>query len=266
MSLPPPAPGDAVAAIATPALVIDLDALERNIARMAAYAREHGMRLRPHAKTRKCAEIAKRRSPPAPWAMCVQKLSRGAGAGRRRRPTSTSATRSSMPAKLAELAALPARARGSPSRSTRAWASTGLAVAAGMVDVFVEVDVGHGRCGVAPTAPPRWRTRWCRHGLRLPGCRPPRPRQHLRIAGRARARDPPRRESGARAAVKASPRRASPARWSPAPAPAPSCWKASGLYGELQAGSYVFMDRDYVDNHAAPARRAFEHALFVRAR
>ena len=41
----PARPGDGVAAIATPALVIDLDALERNIARMAAFARERGLRL-----------------------------------------------------------------------------------------------------------------------------------------------------------------------------------------------------------------------------
>ena len=40
---------------------------------------------------------------------------------------------------------------------------------------------------------------------------------------------------------------------------------ASGLYGELQAGSYVFMDRDYADNHAAPHAPLFEHALFVKS-
>ena len=37
----------------------------------------------------------------------------------------------------------------------------------------------------------------------------------------------------------------------------------AGLYGELQSGSYVFMDRDYADNHGAPHAPAFEHALFV---
>ena len=38
---------------------------------------------------------------------------------------------------------------------------------------------------------------------------------------------------------------------------------ASGLYGELQAGSFVFMDRDYADNHAA-ARRC-SSTLFVKS-
>jgi D-serine deaminase-like pyridoxal phosphate-dependent protein len=43
----------------TPALVLDLDALNRNIQRMAAAADEFGVKLRPHAKCHKSAEIAK---------------------------------------------------------------------------------------------------------------------------------------------------------------------------------------------------------------
>ena len=39
---------------------------------------------------------------------------------------------------------------------------------------------------------------------------------------------------------------------------------ASGLWGELQTGSYVFMDRDYADNDASPGAARFEHALFVK--
>ena len=41
---------------------------------------------------------------------------------------------------------------------------------------------------------------------------------------------------------------------------------ASGLWGELQAGSYLFMDADYGRNEADPAQPQFEHALFVKAR
>jgi len=43
----------------TPALLVDLDALERNIARMAAFARDKGVALRPHAKTHKSVQIAR---------------------------------------------------------------------------------------------------------------------------------------------------------------------------------------------------------------
>ena len=50
----------AQAAPTTPALVVDLDTLDRNIARMAEAARVGGFALRPHAKTHKCTQIAER--------------------------------------------------------------------------------------------------------------------------------------------------------------------------------------------------------------
>lgn len=46
--------------LVTPALLLDLDLFEANIARLAAHARQTGIRLRPHGKTHKCAEIAQR--------------------------------------------------------------------------------------------------------------------------------------------------------------------------------------------------------------
>src|SRR3569623_2025502 len=44
----------------TPAMIVDLDARDANIAAMAAWAREAGVALRPHAKTHKSAAIGKR--------------------------------------------------------------------------------------------------------------------------------------------------------------------------------------------------------------
>src|SRR3954452_3006683 len=44
----------------TPHLVVDLDVLDRNLDRTAALARAKGLALRPHAKTHKCPEIARR--------------------------------------------------------------------------------------------------------------------------------------------------------------------------------------------------------------
>jgi D-serine deaminase-like pyridoxal phosphate-dependent protein len=49
----------AVADLETPALVVDLDRVERNIARVAGYAREHGLAVVPHAKTHKTEAIAR---------------------------------------------------------------------------------------------------------------------------------------------------------------------------------------------------------------
>src|SRR5499426_1652089 len=46
--------------IPTPALLLDLDRFERNVRRMAAHARASGKNLRPHAKTHRCPEIARR--------------------------------------------------------------------------------------------------------------------------------------------------------------------------------------------------------------
>jgi len=45
--------------VGTPAVLVDLDVLERNVARMANDARRHGVRLRPHAKTHKSLDIGR---------------------------------------------------------------------------------------------------------------------------------------------------------------------------------------------------------------
>jgi D-serine deaminase-like pyridoxal phosphate-dependent protein len=49
-----------VSEIDTPALVVDLDVMERNLCRVASYAKENGLRLRPHTKTHKSPRIGKR--------------------------------------------------------------------------------------------------------------------------------------------------------------------------------------------------------------
>ncbi|MCU0227305.1 MAG: alanine racemase, partial [Bryobacterales bacterium] len=46
--------------IETPAIVVDLDIMERNLQRVADYARSHGLRLRPHTKTHKSPLLGKR--------------------------------------------------------------------------------------------------------------------------------------------------------------------------------------------------------------
>ena len=60
--------------LATPALVVDLDVLERNIAKMAEHARAQRIALRPHAKTHKCAEIARRQIAAGALGICTAKL------------------------------------------------------------------------------------------------------------------------------------------------------------------------------------------------
>ena len=61
-------------ALNTPVLLIDMDALERNIARMAAFAKEHGLALRPHAKTHKSADIAQMQISAGAGGVCCAKI------------------------------------------------------------------------------------------------------------------------------------------------------------------------------------------------
>jgi 3-hydroxy-D-aspartate aldolase len=58
----------------TPSLIVDLDGLEANIARMARLCRESGIALRPHAKTHKSIEIAKRQMAAGAVGICCAKL------------------------------------------------------------------------------------------------------------------------------------------------------------------------------------------------
>ncbi len=65
---------DGAARLQTPALVIDLDKLEANIAAMAEHSRRHEISLRPHAKTHKCVEIARRQIASGALGVCAAKL------------------------------------------------------------------------------------------------------------------------------------------------------------------------------------------------
>ncbi len=60
--------------VSTPALVIDLDALERNIQAMADHCRSSGVSLRPHAKTHKSVEVARRQIAAGAIGQCCAKL------------------------------------------------------------------------------------------------------------------------------------------------------------------------------------------------
>jgi D-serine deaminase-like pyridoxal phosphate-dependent protein len=68
----------------TPAMLVDLDIAESNIASMAAYARRAGLRLRPHAKTHKSLAMARRQLAAGAVGLCVATVSEAevfAGAG-----------------------------------------------------------------------------------------------------------------------------------------------------------------------------------------
>ena len=266
--------GDDVAFIETPALVIDLDAMRRNIERMATFARDHGLALRPHAKTHKSAAIARLQIGAGAVGVCVQKLSEAEALAAAGISDIFISNEVIATAKLARLVALARRITLAVAvdstlgieRLVEAWRAA--ATDGGSVDlgVFVEIDVGQGRCGVAPAAAVGLAHQIVAHGLRFAGLQAYHGKaQHLRGAHE--------REAAARHA--ASCVRAALAGITSAGIGCPLVTgggtgsfgfdAASGVYGELQPGSYVFMDRDYADNETDPRAPNFEPALFVKS-
>lgn len=267
--------GQGVAAIDTPALVVNLDAMERNLQRMADYAKLHGMRLRPHAKMHKSAALALRQMQAGAVGVCVQKTSEAealaaAGVGDIYLSNEIVA-----PSKLQRVAAL-ARAlqlRGGrlaiavDSRAGIEALAQALGPGQNLIDVFIELDVGQKRCGVAePTdVLPLAQAIARQPALRLAGLQAYNGRaQHLRsVAERRAALDEViARVQEARRLVEAA--GLSLPLVTGAGSGTFGLEATSGVFGELQAGSYLFMDADYARNEADPAQPAFEHALFVK--
>src|SRR4029078_5031255 len=74
MQRSPAQPGASVEDIDTPALVVDLDALERNLDLMANAVRSSAVALRPHGKAHKCPAIALEQIQRGAVGICCQKV------------------------------------------------------------------------------------------------------------------------------------------------------------------------------------------------
>ena len=153
MQPPPARPGMAEYEVDTPALLVDLDALEFNLDRMAALLSGTGVRLRAHAKTHKSPVIARWQAARGAIGQCVQKVAEAevmAWGGVANILVSNEVV---VPSKLARLMALHGIAAVAVCADNDAGVDR-IADAAAMAgvrqDVLVEVDTGHGRCGVAP--------------------------------------------------------------------------------------------------------------------
>lgn len=269
MSRTLPRPGEGVDAVDTPALVVDLDAMDRNLQRMAGFAAARGLRLRPHAKMHKCAEIARRQIAAGAVGVCVQKLEEALALAAGGIDDIYISNEIVAPAKLERLAALATRIRiaiavDSPLGIERLAAA--LSAAGSTADVFVEADIGQGRCGVPPSQAGALARQVVAHGLRLGGLQ-------AYHGGVQHLRDAAAREAALRHAIGLA--RAAQASITAAGLDCPLVTgagtgsfvheAASGLYGELQAGSYLFLDRDYADNEPTPQAPVFEPALFIKA-
>jgi len=266
--LAPPAAGQPAATIDTPALVLDLDAFERNLAQMQQAADKAGVQLRPHAKAHKCPDIALAQIARGAAGICCQKVSEAlpfVQAGVRDIHISNEIAGQAKAALLARMA-LDARISVCVDDARQvATLATAAAQAGSHIGVFVEIDVGQGRCGVAdaPAA------------LRLVEAI----RAHAQLefrglqayhGGIQHVRDyAARRQAAADAAARTAAIVAALAEAGVACATVTGGGSgsvefdlASGVYTEIQPGSYIFMDADYGRNDYSGTLR-FEHSLFI---
>jgi D-serine deaminase-like pyridoxal phosphate-dependent protein len=270
---PPAEIGMSLEEVDTPALVIDLDAFERNLKRLAERVAGSGVRLRPHAKTHKCPVIALKQMELGAVGVCVQKVSEAEamvyGGVRDVLVTNEIVGRQ----KLRHLMALAHSARIGvcvDDRSQIADLEAAAAEAGIELPVHVEINMGGNRCGVEPGEPALALARLVEDmpHLRFAGLQAYHgSAQHLR--GWAE-----RQEAIRGAADKAARTRdllvAHGIACDNITGAGTGTFEfeaGSGVYTELQCGSYIFMDADYGRNldQGGAQTRAFEPSLFVWA-
>lgn len=270
----PAQPGDTLADVDTPALILDLDRFDANLGRMMAAANAAGVRVRAHAKSHKSLQIAQRQIAAGAVGICCQKIGEAEvflGGGIRDVLITNEIVGVRKLHRLAQLARMFSGARiGVCVDDAGVLRQLSLICAeedAGL-DVYVELDVGQNRAGVTTAAEA---VELAREVM-----------QHPRLtlmglqayAGSAQHRRgvPERREASQRAAAKAAEARAAlrdaglPCEIVTGGGTGTCLYDAkSGVYNEIQPGSFAFMDFDYARNEPDPAVPQFEHALFLLA-
>lgn len=157
--------------LTTPAVLIDHDRLDRNITRMQATASDHGVQLRPHIKTHKSVDIAQRQVDQGAQGLTVATLNEAEAFAR---------------AGFDDIRiAYPVVGRQKHERVIDMMDDTALSFCVDTVDgveqasgiyashdavarVLIEVDVGHGRCGI-PYTKPKEAVALARHIASAPG-------------------------------------------------------------------------------------------------
>jgi 3-hydroxy-D-aspartate aldolase len=274
MATPPPAEiGMPLEAVDTPALLIDLAAFERNIDRLARAAAETGVRLRPHAKTHKCPVIALRQMAAGAVGVCCQKVGEAEAMVYGGVSDVLVSNQIVGPTKLARLAALAKQAKVSvcADHPRQVQDLDAAAAAFGVrVPVLVEINIGMDRCGVEPGAPALALAQQiaAAPGLRFAGLQAYHgSAQHVREYDQRKAAIDTAVEQ-VRHTVDLLARHGLPCELVTGAGTGTYHFEASsGVYNELQAGSYVFMDADYAKNLSPDGRpwSGFEHSLFVYA-
>jgi len=266
MTRAPASVGQRVEEVDTPALVLDLDAFEANLATLAASTKDR-VRVRPHAKTHKCPEIAKRQLALGAVGVCCQKVTEAEAlidGGITDVLVSNEVVGAPKIARLAELAK---RAHlgvcvDNPQNVAALEAS------GAKLDVYIELEVGMRRCGIAPGAPAVSLAKEIvrSKNLRFAGLQAYHGRaQHMRTTEERHA------------AIEAAAQHVFETKrlLEKAAIPCPIVTGAgsgtymleveAGAWDEIQVGSYIFMDADYARNEWAAPLPRFQHSLFVLA-
>jgi 3-hydroxy-D-aspartate aldolase len=250
----------------TPALIVDMDVLEANLDRMAAFCSTSGVKLRAHAKTHKSPVIAHWQMMRGAIGQCVQKVGEAevlAWSGIADILVSNEVV---SPKKIARLAALSPMAKVALCADNAAVINlmeTVAETARCRLSILIEIDVGSNRCGVTPGADAVALAR------RIASSR------HLIFGGlqayqgsAQHLRQPQEREAAIAAATKVTGSVVEDLHRVGLDCPVVGgggtgtfmLEAASGVYTEIQAGSYIFMDADYGRNEPSPA---FGQSLFV---
>jgi D-serine deaminase-like pyridoxal phosphate-dependent protein len=258
----------------TPSLLLDLDAFESNVARMAAHAQAAGIALRPHAKTHKCVEVAKRQVAAGALGICVATIREAEAMAAGGLGGLLITSEMVGPEKIARLVQLTRRAPDTMSVVDHPAHARQLSAAAAAakvtLNIMIDIDPGGRRTGIAAGDPAK---ALAREISRLP---------HLKLRGIHSYAGPSSHVVGYDA------RRAHSHQ---AMAPAIATWSelrkegvpleilsggSTGTYNidpelqamtELQVGSYVFMDVDYrrIGGRSGAVYEDFRPALTVLA-
>lgn len=266
IALPPAArPGDPLSAVDTPALLIELNAFERNVARMQSAVNAAGVVLRPHAKAHKTPAISLAQIQAGAVGVCCQKISEALPfieAGVRNIHISNEIGSPAKAALLAEVMRHAAMSVCVDHPLQIGWLADAVDAP---LDVFVELNTGQDRCGVndAQGVLRLVEQLQAHKHLRFKGLQAYHGKvQHVRSA--AERGDIAKRAAERAAAVVVA-----------LDGRGVHCEVVTGggtgslefdlqggIYTEVQAGSYVFMDADYARNDYAQEWR-FEQSLFL---
>jgi D-serine deaminase-like pyridoxal phosphate-dependent protein len=256
----------------TPVLCIDRAALERNIANMAAFARSHGVALRPHAKTHKSVEIAKLQIAAGAIGICCAKLGEAEvlASGGIENILITSPVVSA-PA-IARLASLNERIRGlavvidNPDNVR----TLQQAIGSRLLDIYIDVDPGIRRTGVtsAQDALELYRCVEDASTLRYQGvqyyCGT---QQHIASYAQRQTAIKDRTDYLRFVIEFLSNNGVPTSRITGSGTGTHRIDAELGVFTEWQVGSYVFMDQEYsACELQSDGGQAFEYSLFVEAR